>query len=238
MRLFEQSVAVFTEVGDQKNMANSLANLGLTALALGNAQESARYFRQSLEIRQALGNILGIAECLEGFAAVASAANRPQQAARLCGAAEALRETTGAAVPTADRADRARMIGGVRQRMGDVAFASAWAVGRATTHQDAARFALRYMDNSAARISDAESLLTRREREVAALVVRGLPNREMAEKLVVAQRTIETHLEHIFAKLGVKTRAELAAWATRQELLEEGRNQTVTTLRRSKRLTQ
>ena len=62
--------------------------------------------------------------------------------------------------------------------------------------------------------------LTRREREVAALVARGLSNREAAEQLLVAQRTIETHLEHIFAKLGVQTRAEVAAWAARQDLLE------------------
>ena len=63
--------------------------------------------------------------------------------------------------------------------------------------------------------------MTRREREVAALVARGLTNREAAEKLLVAQRTVETHLEHIFAKLGVQTRAEVAAWAARQDLLEE-----------------
>jgi non-specific serine/threonine protein kinase len=60
----------------------------------------------------------------------------------------------------------------------------------------------------------------RREREVAALVARGLSNREAAEHLLVAQRTVETHLEHIFAKLGVQTRAEVAAWAARQDLLE------------------
>jgi len=64
----------------------------------------------------------------------------------------------------------------------------------------------------------ARSVLTRREQEVAALVARGLTNRQVAEQLLVAQRTIETHLEHIFAKLGVQTRAELAAWAAREEM--------------------
>ena len=39
-----------------------------------------------------------------------------------------------------------------------------------------------------------------------------------AEELLVAPRTIETHLEHIFAKLGVQTRAEVAAWAARQDM--------------------
>jgi non-specific serine/threonine protein kinase len=61
-------------------------------------------------------------------------------------------------------------------------------------------------------------VLTPREREVAALVARGLTNRQAAEQLLVGTRTIETHLEHIFAKLGVQTRAEVAAWATRQDM--------------------
>jgi non-specific serine/threonine protein kinase len=61
------------------------------------------------------------------------------------------------------------------------------------------------------------SVLTRREQEVATLVARGMTNRQAAEQLLVAPRTIETHLEHIFAKLGVQTRAEVAAWAARKE---------------------
>ena len=55
------------------------------------------------------------------------------------------------------------------------------------------------------------------------MVARGLTNRQTAEKLLVAPRTVETHLEHIFAKLGVQSRAELAAWATRQDL-DTGKN--------------
>jgi non-specific serine/threonine protein kinase len=61
--------------------------------------------------------------------------------------------------------------------------------------------------------------LTRREQEVAALVARGLTNRQAAEQLMLATRTIETHLEHIFDKLGVQTRAEVAAWAVRHDLV-------------------
>ena len=52
-----------------------------------------------------------------------------------------------------------------------------------------------------------------------ALVARGLTNRQVAEQLLVTPRTIETHLEHIFAKLGVQTRTELVAWAVRQDVV-------------------
>ncbi|ODU07463.1 MAG: hypothetical protein ABS81_01590 [Pseudonocardia sp. SCN 72-86] len=55
------------------------------------------------------------------------------------------------------------------------------------------------------------AVLTRREREVAALVADGLTNREIAEKLVIAPRTADGHVERILAKLGVHRRSMVAA---------------------------
>ena len=54
--------------------------------------------------------------------------------------------------------------------------------------------------------------LTRREREIAELVAEGLSNRAIAARLVIAQRTAETHVENILAKLGFTSRAQIAAW--------------------------
>jgi DNA-binding NarL/FixJ family response regulator len=55
--------------------------------------------------------------------------------------------------------------------------------------------------------------LTPREREVATLVARGLTNRAIAARLVIAERTAMRHVEHIFTKLGVHSRAQVATWA-------------------------
>jgi DNA-binding CsgD family transcriptional regulator len=54
--------------------------------------------------------------------------------------------------------------------------------------------------------------LTPREREVAALVAEGLANRDIAGRLYLSKRTVDSHVEHIFGKLGLSSRTELAAW--------------------------
>src|SRR5438132_5462536 len=54
--------------------------------------------------------------------------------------------------------------------------------------------------------------LSRREREVAALVAQGLSNRDIAERLFISERTAEGHVEQICNKLGFRSRAQVAAW--------------------------
>jgi non-specific serine/threonine protein kinase len=55
--------------------------------------------------------------------------------------------------------------------------------------------------------------LTRRERDVAALVAQGMSNSQIAATLVISVRTVETHVQHIMDKLGCSTRAQIAAWS-------------------------
>jgi non-specific serine/threonine protein kinase len=54
--------------------------------------------------------------------------------------------------------------------------------------------------------------LTRREKEIAALVAEGLGNRAIAERLFLSKRTVDSHMEHIFAKLGFSSRTQLTSW--------------------------
>ena len=54
--------------------------------------------------------------------------------------------------------------------------------------------------------------LSKREFEVARLVAAGLTNRQIAERLVLAPKTISAHIAHILTKLGAARRAEIAAW--------------------------
>ena len=63
------------------------------------------------------------------------------------------------------------------------------------------------------------SPLTPRERGVAALVARGRSNRQIGEALVITEGTANLHVKHILGKLGFASRAEIAAWAVRQEIV-------------------
>ena len=58
--------------------------------------------------------------------------------------------------------------------------------------------------------------LTRREKEIAALVAAGNGNREIAARLFLSKRTVDSHMEHIFTKLGFSSRTQLASWVLGQ----------------------
>jgi non-specific serine/threonine protein kinase len=58
--------------------------------------------------------------------------------------------------------------------------------------------------------------LTAREREIASLVADGLSNREIAEKLVISEGTVDVHVKHILGKLDFRSRAQVAGWYARQ----------------------
>ncbi|MGH8968024.1 MAG: helix-turn-helix domain-containing protein, partial [Actinomycetes bacterium] len=57
--------------------------------------------------------------------------------------------------------------------------------------------------------------LTRREAQIATLIAEGLTNREIGDRLSIARRTTETHVDHILTKLGVSNRTQIATWILR-----------------------
>ncbi|MFE7722685.1 response regulator transcription factor [Nocardia rhizosphaerihabitans] len=73
-------------------------------------------------------------------------------------------------------------------------------------------FALRERRVSPVEPRQADSLLTSREREVAGLVAQGMSSKDVAVKLALSRRTVDVHVEHIFAKLGFKSRTQIATW--------------------------
>ncbi len=69
---------------------------------------------------------------------------------------------------------------------------------------------------AAAGTATVPSTLTPREREIAALIARGLSNRAIADELVISQATVARHVANMLTKLGFSSRAQVAAWMARQ----------------------
>jgi DNA-binding CsgD family transcriptional regulator len=89
-------------------------------------------------------------------------------------------------------------------------------LGAGRDADDAAAF-LRQLGVKAARVGPrGVEVLTKREREVLSLLAEGLSNPEIAARLYLSRKTVEHHVAHVLAKLGVRNRAEAAAEAVRR----------------------
>jgi predicted ATPase/DNA-binding CsgD family transcriptional regulator len=111
----------------------------------------------------------------------------------------------------------------VRSRLGAAAFLTAARRGADLSTADAIALALERQPRVRVPEQRADAVegfgLTKREREVAALIAQGLSNREIAARLVVAQRTAEGHVENILSKLGFTSRTQVAGWLAAQSHL-------------------
>ncbi len=223
--LLEESVAMSRAAGFTQNLGLALTGLARLTRTRGEPERATALFQESLTHRRAIGDMHGVAECLDGLAGIARVQGKPARATRLFGAAEALREAIGVRVSPSNRALSEPDLLAVRAALGQQAFAAAWAEGQALSLEAAIEEALAPPEPvaadatpRAARPEAAAGPLTPREREVAALVVRGLTNRRIGEALVITRRTAEVHVARILRKLGLGSRAELAAWAVEHGL--------------------
>jgi predicted ATPase/class 3 adenylate cyclase/DNA-binding CsgD family transcriptional regulator len=157
-----------------------------------------------------------IPDAIDILADLAGAADRHREAARYGGAAEALRAGMGGAVrsPLWERRYEALFVA-VRDAMGDDEFTAAWAEGAALSVQEAVAYAQRGRGERK-RPSTGWKSLTPTELDVVRLVSEGLGNKDIAAKLFVSHRTVQTHLTHVYSKLGITSRVALAHEAAQQ----------------------
>jgi predicted ATPase/DNA-binding CsgD family transcriptional regulator len=169
-------------------------------------------FHEALSIRAEHDLRTHIADSLDALARLVADRGDHPQAARLTGAADAGRHRSSYPRPVADTPAHAALLADVRAALGEHAFTGLVREGTALGLDDAIAYATRGR-GPRGRPSIGWESLTPTEREVAALVAEGLTNPQIAERLFVGRATVKTHVSHIFAKVGVTTRAALAAAA-------------------------
>jgi predicted ATPase/DNA-binding CsgD family transcriptional regulator len=197
-------------IGERQIYATTLAVQGIILWLEGRTDDSVPALREALEAISDIGDVLVAALCCLGLAWHAAANKRHIQAAWLLGYAQSARklgsDPIGMLPSLLEHQDT--VTAAVRVELGAADFEH-WHRHGARMTGDEVLQAVRADTDKPPR-DDTSTTLTLREHEVASLVVQGLSNREIAGQLVISKRTVDTHVEHILAKLHVSARTDIA----------------------------
>jgi predicted ATPase/class 3 adenylate cyclase/DNA-binding CsgD family transcriptional regulator len=196
------------------HLATALTSRARVAKAEGQPEQAERDVREALAVAAATDAHLITADALECLAGLVGNAGSHREAARLYGAAEAVRKDTGAVRFKVYDDGHATAVGAVRDALGDIDFECAWAEGVAMSKLEAIAYARRG-HGGRKRPASGWRALTPTERDVVRLVREGLANKDIASRLFVSPRTVQSHLTHIYTKLGLTSRMQLAQEAAR-----------------------
>jgi len=212
---YEESVVLLRDLAAQHDLASILRNLGRACLLLGEVERADALFRESLAAHQAEQNRSGMMECLIGLASVAVERGLPAVSVRLFAAAIALRGQRSASVWPAKRMEVEPYLDLAKAGLTETEIQGEQAAGRTMSLDQAVHYAQNLLVTPEIARSSEEKpdSLTRREREIAALIGQGKTNGEIAKELVLSKRTIETHVGKILSKLVLSNRSQVMRWA-------------------------
>ena len=221
--LTEENLAISRELGDTRSVVTCLILLGMISLTQDDHEGAAAPFKEALRLSHNLGDELNVFYCLLGLAGVAGSRGEPARAARLWGAAEILQEASGIRPPPVHRSEyeyEDRIVA-ARSRLGEGKFQAAWSVGREMTPEEAVEYALESPETpEESGVPPAYPAgLSVREVEVLKLVAHGLTNAQIAKELFISPNTVNRHLNSIYHKLGVSSRAAATRFASEHNLV-------------------
>jgi predicted ATPase/DNA-binding NarL/FixJ family response regulator len=224
--LCEETLARCDSQGERWLKSYMLWDLGLVAWQLGDCTRAAASGRDGLRLAREFNEQWAIAFCVELLAWAAHAELRHRRAAYLLGCADSIWHRIGAPLFGMRHLLRyhEQCTSGARGMLGAAVFEAEFGKGRQTSLDRAISAALEESTapagHTAGEVNGA--VLTPREFEVAGLIAEGLSNKAIAAKLVIAQRTVEAHVEHILDKFGFSSRTQVAAWVVEMSTSEDG----------------
>jgi DNA-binding CsgD family transcriptional regulator len=197
-------------------LMSALSTHARVAIAQGEPEQAERDAHDALEHAAEVGAYLHIPDNLECLGTVAGAADSHREAARLFGAAYGIRQRTGAVRFKVWDADYDASAAMLREALGESDFDSTWAEGVALSTDEAIAYAQRGRGQRK-RPASGWASLTPSELDVVRLVSEGLGNNDIATRLFVSPRTVQSHLTHVYTKLGLTSRVQLAQEAARHD---------------------
>ena len=221
----EAAFAIWRRLDHPWGIPDALRTLADDALARGDVDTARVRYQASLVRWRDLRERLHMSGCFAGLARVALAAGQTEAAARLLGVVSALDAAMGYAPPRDLHAAIAAATDAARAAVGEAAFNAAWEAGGALSLEQAVAEALAVAAPAVAArprppVHAARPAgLTGRELEVLRLLVSGRSNPEIAKALFISTRTAQTHVQHIFDKLDVNSRAGAVAYALQHRLV-------------------
>jgi non-specific serine/threonine protein kinase len=199
---------------------------GLALRGKGDPALATARVRPAVEVKLGFHDIVGLVMCIELLAGCAADLDDGPRAGRLLGATLEIWRMFGlpAFGSPFHSTEHQRSEERARELLGESGFERALQAGRGLSLEEVVAYAVGQSPRSEPRKaravgarpvapSTATTPLTRREAEIADLVAQGLSNRDIAARLVIAKRTVDSHVEHILVKLGFSARTQIAAWA-------------------------
>ena len=230
-RLAEECLRRCAELGEQWARGTALMARGGARWRTGDYPAAIEDALACLRINEELGDLHTIAICFDLLTSCLVSTGDLERAAVLRGAADTLWKLLNAPVLVGPAYAQIRESHDVtaRSALGEERFAAlrrhgaalplpaalATARGEAPAVPAGSPLAVPGAGPGGAPVGAARPL-TRREREIAGLVADGLGNREIAGRLFLSKRTVDSHIEHIFGKLSFSSRAQLAGWFREQ----------------------
>jgi DNA-binding CsgD family transcriptional regulator len=226
LAFFEESLAAFRTLEDARGISRCLISFGMVSIMAHDYEAAESVAWQGLESARELGDKPGTSFALLVAAALAGVRGDPARAARLWGAAEALREAIGLSLGHQDRVDYDYQgrVATTRAKLDEAAWETAWNEGKSMYPEQTIDYALK--SRASQQREDVASVppetypagLSTREAEVLKLVARGLTNARVANELFISPNTVNRHLNSVYRKLGVSSRAAATRYASEHDL--------------------
>jgi DNA-binding CsgD family transcriptional regulator len=230
-RYFQAAVDVGTEFGYYRVLG--VFGLGQISLRRNDLEQARQQYRQALiDLREMAPGSVYLAEGLPYAASLEYDMGQHERAHRLMGAYERWRAASRSRGGTWEPlmwSGLGRSLVQLPPVPSDAALIQARVDGQAMSLDAAVAYALEAVETLALKDGfgatasggsarrSASDTLTAREREIATLMADGMSNREIGEKLVISEGTVDVHVKHILSKLGFKSRAQVAGWFARQK---------------------